>query len=278
MIDVPLFPGYVFVKTDLNPYEHVEIVKTVGAVRLIGNHQGPVPVFATISGAHLYGFASPDSDVDLRGAFLHSAAAMLGLHPPAETITVTDTTTIDLDWVAHDLRKFARLMTRHNGYVLEQLFSPLVVSSSPAHEELLELGKGCMTRPMVRHYQGFARSRRKRLGEPAPTVKHLLYAYRVLLTGIHLMQAAEMIANIVTLNERFRLARIDELVARKRAGAEQLRLDRSELVEHTAQLDRLEAQLQAAAETSQLPDEPTSVAALEDLVVRLRLAACRGGG
>ena len=44
MIRVPLFPGYVFVKTDLNPYEHLEIVKTTGAVRLIGNRTGPIPV------------------------------------------------------------------------------------------------------------------------------------------------------------------------------------------------------------------------------------------
>lgn len=44
VIRVPLFPGYVFVKTNLNPYEHLEIVKTVGAVRLIGNKIGPVPV------------------------------------------------------------------------------------------------------------------------------------------------------------------------------------------------------------------------------------------
>jgi transcription elongation factor/antiterminator RfaH len=44
MIRVPLFPGYLFVKTDLAPYEHIEIVKTVGAVRLIGNKDGPIPV------------------------------------------------------------------------------------------------------------------------------------------------------------------------------------------------------------------------------------------
>ncbi|MEE8553067.1 MAG: UpxY family transcription antiterminator [Desulfobacterales bacterium] len=44
MIWVPLFPGYLFVKSELNPYEHVEIVKTVGAVRLIGNKDGPIPV------------------------------------------------------------------------------------------------------------------------------------------------------------------------------------------------------------------------------------------
>jgi transcriptional antiterminator NusG len=44
MIRVPLFPGYLFVKTDLAPYSHLEIVKTAGAVRLIGSNQGPIPV------------------------------------------------------------------------------------------------------------------------------------------------------------------------------------------------------------------------------------------
>lgn len=44
MIKAPLFPGYLFVKTDLNPYEYIEIIKTVGVVRLIGNKDGPVPV------------------------------------------------------------------------------------------------------------------------------------------------------------------------------------------------------------------------------------------
>ncbi len=44
MIQAPLFPGYVFVKTDLNPYEHIEIIKTVGAVRIIGSKKGSLPV------------------------------------------------------------------------------------------------------------------------------------------------------------------------------------------------------------------------------------------
>lgn len=43
-IQVPLFPGYLFVHTSLDPYEHIEIVKTVGAVRLIGSAAGPMPV------------------------------------------------------------------------------------------------------------------------------------------------------------------------------------------------------------------------------------------
>ncbi len=44
MIHVPLFPGYLFVRSDLKPDHHLEIVKTVGAVRLIGSTKGPVSV------------------------------------------------------------------------------------------------------------------------------------------------------------------------------------------------------------------------------------------
>lgn len=44
MIKVPLFPGYLFVKSNLDPNEHLEILKTTGAVRLLGTQGGPVPV------------------------------------------------------------------------------------------------------------------------------------------------------------------------------------------------------------------------------------------
>jgi transcription termination/antitermination protein NusG len=44
MIRVPLFPGYVFVRSDLHPNHHLDIVKTVGAVKLVGDKQGPIPV------------------------------------------------------------------------------------------------------------------------------------------------------------------------------------------------------------------------------------------
>lgn len=44
MIQVPLFPGYLFVKTSLDPYERLEVVKTIGVVRFVGNIQGPVPI------------------------------------------------------------------------------------------------------------------------------------------------------------------------------------------------------------------------------------------
>ncbi len=206
------------------------------------------------------------------------ASALLGLHPADETITVVDQSVVDLDWVAHDVRKFARLMTNHNGYVLEQLYSPLVVVATEAFEELRELGRGCITRPTVRHYQGFAKGRRKRLEEPDPTVKHLLYAYRVLLTGIHLMQTGEVVAHIGTLNAAFRLDEVEELVARKRAGQEKSAIAAAELALHMPRLLALEEALEAASDASSLPLEPTTREALDDFVVRLRLDGRGLGG
>ncbi|MBR9980334.1 MAG: UpxY family transcription antiterminator [Desulfatitalea sp.] len=44
MIRVPLFPGYLFVRSDLHPTRHLDILKTVGAVKLVGDKQGPISV------------------------------------------------------------------------------------------------------------------------------------------------------------------------------------------------------------------------------------------
>ncbi len=44
MLDVPLFPGYVFIRSNLHPNHHLDILKTAGAVRLLGNKDLPVPV------------------------------------------------------------------------------------------------------------------------------------------------------------------------------------------------------------------------------------------
>lgn len=232
---------------------------------------GPPVVFATVSGAHLYGFASPNSDVDLRGAYLLPVREFLRLSPPNETLSVSEIVQgIDLDWVAHDLRKFVRMLIRDNGYALEQLYSRLVVIGGSRHDELRELAKGCVTRGLHRHYRGFAHGRRKLLAAEKPTVKHLLYAYRVYLTGIHALEAGSIESNLLELNERFRLTQIDELIERKRTGHEKLELGPGEPEQHDKWLGELETRLGRAHEASTLPEHATCREALDDFVVRAR--------
>lgn len=241
----------------------------------------PYPLlFATISGAHLYGFPSPDSDYDLRGVHVLPVDEVIGLTPGRETIeasTVRDGVPVDL--VTHDAKKFFRLLLKQNGYVLEQLYSPLIVHTTPIHEELKAIAKGCITRHHIHHYLGFAESQWKLFEKERPRrAKPLLYVYRVLLTGIHLMRTGKVEAKLLQLNEAFQLPYVPDLVGRKLAGAEASLLCDADLTWHRGEYHRLIRELQGAAETSRLPDRPSAQPALHDLLLRLRLAGPRGNG
>ena len=90
----------------------------------IDAHPHPL-LFATVSGAHLYGFPSPDSDFDLRGAHLLPLKEIVGIKIGPETIEkscIDDG--LEIDFVSHDAGKFFRMLLKKNGYVLEQVLSP----------------------------------------------------------------------------------------------------------------------------------------------------------
>lgn len=236
----------------------------------VAAHPYPL-VFATISGAHLYGFASADSDYDIRGVHLLPLEQIAGLGRGDATIERSDPGPPELDLVTHDAEKFFRLLLKPNGYVLEQLYSPLVLATTPELAELRDIARGCVTRLHVRHYAGFAENQWRLFekDEP-PRVKPLLYVFRVLLTGIHLLRTGEIEANLVRLNEAARLSFVDELIARKRNGSEQERLTRADAALHRAEYERLFAALIEAGETSPLPETATARQALNDLLLRLR--------
>ena len=238
----------------------------------------PYPlVFATVSGAHLYGFASADSDWDLRGVHVLPIEEVAGLDERRETIEDSPEVTSDgfeLDLVTHDVEKFLRLMLKRNGYVLEQVFSPLVVATTPEHEELKALGRDCITRHHAHHYLGFAKTQWGLFQKETPRrIKPLLYVYRVLLTGTHLMRTGRIEANINTLNEETKLPYIADLVDRKVNGREKERLEDDQLDFHSSEYERLVRLLEVERDRSGLPDQPSARAALNDLLLRLRLDA-----
>jgi predicted nucleotidyltransferase len=240
--------------------------------RQINEHPYPL-LFSTISGAHLYGFPSPDSDFDLRGVHLLPLEEIVGLQDGRETIEKSGIYDgMEIDLVTHDAEKFFGLMLKKNGYVMEQVLSPLIVLTTPEHEELKAIAPDCLTKHHAHHYLGFAATQWKLFGkETPPRVKPLLYVYRVLLTGIHLMRAGEIQANLVVLNETFKLPYIPELVERKVSGTEKGTLDQADLAFLEREYERLRVELERAFEESHLPENPSGAAALNDLLVRLRL-------
>jgi len=242
----------------------------------LARHPYPL-LFATISGAHLYGFPSPDSDFDLRGVHLLPVSEAVGMLPKRETVEVSAVRSkMEIDLVTHDALKFFSLMLKRNGYVLEQLYSPLVVASQPEHEELKAIGLKCITRHHSHHYLGFAKTQWEIFAkENPPRIKPLLYVYRVLLTGIYSMMTGGIEANLAKLNEEFRIGFIDDLIAMKTGSAEQATLDSASLDFHADQHQRLVSQLEQAAAKSNLRDEPSAGEELNDLLVRLRLGSLR---
>jgi hypothetical protein len=236
--------------------------------------QQPYPlIFVTISGAHLYGFPSPDSDYDLRGVHVLPARQVVGLEVGQETLQISEIRDgLELDLVTHDAKKFFLLLLKKNGYVLEQLYSPLILHTTPEHTELKEIAIGCITRFHFHHYLGFAETEWKLLNKENPKrIKPLLYVYRVLLTGIHLMRTGLVEANLVYLNDTFNLPYLPELISRKLAGAEQSHLKDSDVSFHEKEYQRLRAELEQAGQQSTLPESPSSQKALNDLLIRLRM-------
>ena len=87
------------------------------------------------------------------------------------------------------------------------------------------------------------------------------------------MRTGRVEANLVKLNDEFRLPYIPELIDRKIHGAEKGTLESSEAEFHRREYESLVARLETEGMQSRLADEPTRRDALNDLLVRVRLTA-----
>jgi predicted nucleotidyltransferase len=240
---------------------------------IVGEQPYPL-LFTSVSGAHLYGFASPDSDVDLRGVHVLPLPEVVGIEQRRDTLELSTVRTgLEIDLVTHDVEKCCRLLLRRNGYVLEQLCSPLIVETTAAHAELRALVPQLLTRHHAHHYLGFAETQWRLFEKETPRrIKPLLYTFRVLLTGIHLMRTGSVEANLVSLNEIFRLPYVAELIDRKISTAEQATLPDQELALFQVEFMGLREELEQARVASSLPEAPPGRQALNNWLVQTRLA------
>lgn len=137
-------------------------------------------VFAAESGSRAWGFASPDSDYDVRFVFTRSPEGYLSIHNGVEDLRHQDG---DLDAAGWDLRKALRLAEKSNPALLEWLGSPVVYADPVGFKgELLAILQAHFSpRALACHYYNFMRSIRWRYlagPNPEPTLKRYLYALR----------------------------------------------------------------------------------------------------
>lgn len=245
--------------------------------------QAAVPhpcVFATLSGADLYGFPSDDSDYDVRAAHVLSLRDVIvatlqgGSWDRVSGVTVKAERKppgLFADLVSHDIGKVLHLALKGNGYVLEQISSSLVLITSAWHEELKDIAQKCIIRRLYYHYRGFFTGQEKLYHNVGTKrVKGLLYQYRVAMTGIMVLETGRLEANINRLNEYFRLVGVDELVARKVGGEDAFLVDDTP---YLREIETLRPRLETAYERSSLPDQasPETRAAAEDFLIRCRM-------
>lgn len=227
-------------------------------------------MFVVVSGAHIYGFPSADSDVDLRGCHRLPLSDIVGLTISNQTCDRADVRNgLEVDIVSHDIGKYFGLLVKNNGYILEQVFSPIVVSGQEFLDELRPLAKNCITKNHYHHYRGFFRNQLKLLDKQEPvTAKAILYAYRVLATGIHLMNTGEVVTDLNHLADELEIADIPELIASKIEEKVPFSFD-CDL--HLNRLEDLATKMEVAFNASKLREVPDREA-VNELLIKLRLA------
>lgn len=197
-----------------------------------------------LSGAHAYGFPSPDSDLDLKCVHVAPTGDLVGLDAvvdPNDRIDVVDG--IELDYGSNELAPVLRGVIKGNGNFIERILGELVLGGDAALlAEARAVVKPLLSRRVARHYGGFATSQ-LRAFDDKPTAKRALYVLRTAATGRHLMMHGEVVTDVARLSA-FVPAEIGELLAIKQRGerqeldAEQAKLWRTRLV---AAIDAIDA-------------------------------------
>jgi len=228
-------------------------------------------VVVALSGAHAYGFPSPDSDLDLKAIHIDSTARMLGLTPTPTSASRMETVDgIVLDYSSNEVQPVLVGILQGNGNYIERVLGALIVKTSAEHDALVPLVRRSLSRKIHRHYRGFAQSQRKEL-EQTRTVKKILYVLRTTLTGAHALRTGEVVTDVTELCDRYDFGAVRELCAAKRAG-EATPLSTELADRWAAEVDRALSFLDASHEASPLPEEAPNAAELEAWLVETRRA------
>jgi len=209
--------------------------------------------YACESGSRAWGFASPDSDYDIRFIFVRPESSYLSVQEGLESIDLP--LEGELDAGGWDIRKAVRLLGKSNGALVEWLHSPVVYRSEPGLRERWQSTARAVFSPRAScdHYHGLAKQMvlGKLQGEEV-RAKDYLYALRSILCarwvgtgkGIPPVAFAELVPTApIAIREL-----IPELLEHKARTAESERMPRLQVLD-----DFLKAALEEKAELTGSP-------------------------
>lgn len=198
--------------------DHINDVSQIK--KIVAESSGKL-INVTISGSHLYGFESEDSDVDYRGTWLIDTNKLLGMHTPKDHIT-RDIGINDI--VLFELKKEINLLYKGNCNVLEHIFAKQLYTSDEYFELKKLVGLNLNINGLYNSYRGMAWENYNKFCRAGKhTVKKFLYVFRAQLAGIYVMRTRDIEPNINNLlRNKYTIdtSLIDDLVKLKKNGKE----------------------------------------------------------
>lgn len=246
--------------------------------------RGVKAVYVSLSGSHLYGFPSKDSDIDIRCCHIADTKSFFHLSEPNDNFIWKDMIDgIPIEFESQEIRKVIGLAMGNNSNILENIFSPNLLSSVPTeYIRLAELAKQSISQIVYNPYHGMAEFNYKKFIESMnPTykdklVKKYLYVIRAYLVGTYALETGTIEPNI-----RFHLKKewnydskedrilITELIEKKEDAEYQVTaIDHKRCREVIA---RLKGRMELAKISSFLPNKPTNQDAWDDFIYNVRL-------
>lgn len=226
-------------------------------------------IVVALSGAHAYGFPSPDSDLDLKGIHVAPTRELLGLRPetpPVEHIEVVEG--VELDYSSHELGMVLHGILKGNGNFIERILGELLLVRAPLLAELQPLVRASLSQRAHHHYRGFALNQRRE-AEKTRRAKKVLYVLRTTLTGTHLLRSGELVTDVTRLAPVYGFDLADLLEAKSKA--EKQALDDTVFAAAESRMDRAFATLDEALTQTLLPVEPPNMAEVDAWLVETRL-------
>lgn len=146
-------------------------------------------LYACESGSGAWGFASPDSDYDVRFIYTQPAADYLSIRERRDVIELPVNEVLDISgW---DIRKALQLFLKSNAPLFEWLQSPIVYQENAAFKnELLNLADTYFSgRAACHHYLSMARNTFEHdLQEDEVRIKKYFYALRPLMAALWIIE------------------------------------------------------------------------------------------
>ena len=140
-----------------------------------------VPLFACESGSRAWGFASKDSDYDVRFVYCRPKSYYLSLNPRPDNVNLTlELKSGDkVDVVGWDIKKFLQLVAKSNAMPFEWIFACPKYYAEPAWLAAIEpvMFEHMDVVKLAHHYRGMATKHWRRYIEGREEVTHKKYLY-----------------------------------------------------------------------------------------------------